>query len=150
MATISEILGAAQQRGRDKHLTYQGALRPAEAYQLTLRAPGAKLVDVRTRAELDYVGRIPDTVEIEWQSYPSGQLNPTFLAQLEQQVDKEALVMFICRSGARSHLAAAAAAAAGYTQCYNVLEGFQGDKDGHGRRDTVGGWRVVGLPWHQS
>jgi rhodanese-related sulfurtransferase len=107
-------------------------------------------VDVRTRAELDYVGRIPDSVEIEWQSYPSGQPNPAFLAQLAQQVDKEALVMFICRSGVRSHFAAAAAAAAGYTQCYNVLEGFQGDKDSHGRRDSVGGWRVAGLPWYQS
>ena len=50
----------------------------------------------------------------------------------------------------RSHAAAKAAAESGYTQCYNVLEGFQGDKDGQAHRDTVGGWRAAGLPWYQS
>jgi rhodanese-related sulfurtransferase len=125
-------------------------LLPAEAYELLQHAPGALIVDVRTRAELDYVGRVPASVEIEWQSYPGGQPNPDFLQQMERQVDKEALVMFICRSGVRSHAAAAAASASGYTQCYNVLEGFQGDKDAQGHRDAVGGWRVAGLPWYQS
>ena len=43
-----------------------------------------------------------------------------------------------------------AAAGVGYTQCYKVLEGFQGDKDAHGHRDSVGGWRAAGLPWYQS
>ena len=42
-------------------------------------------MDVRTRAELDYVGRIPGSVEIEWQSYPGGQPNPTFLAELRSR-----------------------------------------------------------------
>jgi rhodanese-related sulfurtransferase len=150
MATLSDILAGASARGTEKGLPYEGAVLPAEAYELVQKAPGAKIVDVRTRAELDFVGRIADSVEIEWQGYPGGRPNPDFLAQLGRQVDKEALVMFICRSGARSHAAAAAAAGAGYTQCYNVLEGFQGDKDSRGQRDTVGGWRVAGLPWYQS
>lgn len=150
MRTLSEILSAAHDRASEKALQYEGAVSPVEAYELLNRAPGSRLVDVRTCAELDFIGRIPGSVEIEWQGYPGGQPNPDFLAQLQRQVDKEALVMFICRSGARSHAAAAAAAAAGYTQCYNVLEGFQGDKDGRGHRDTVGGWRVAGLPWYQS
>jgi rhodanese-related sulfurtransferase len=150
MPNISDILTAAQKRAQEKGLAYQGAVLPAEAYDLLKKAPGSKIVDVRTRAELDFVGRIPDSIEIEWQGYPGGQPNPDFLAQLERQVDKEALVLFICRSGARSHAAATLAAGAGYTQCYNVLEGFQGDKDSRGQRDNVGGWRVAGLPWYQS
>ena len=150
MTTISEILSGAQARAADRKLAYQGAVLPAQAYELLQKAPGAKLVDVRTRAELDFVGRIPGSIEIEWQTYPGSQSNPAFLAQLQQQVDKESLVMFICRSGARSHAAAAAAAAAGYTQCYNVLEGFQGDKDAQGHRDSVGGWRFARLPWYQA
>jgi len=60
------------------------------------------------------------------------------------------LVLFICRSGGRSHNAAQLAMQAGYTQCYNVLEGFEGDKDEAGRRNTQGGWRARGLPWTQS
>jgi rhodanese-related sulfurtransferase len=150
MPTISEILTAAHKRAQEKGLTYEGAVLPAEAFELLQKAPGSKLVDVRTRAELDFVGRVPGSIEIEWQGYPGGQPNPDFLAQLERQVDKEALVMFICRSGARSHAAAALAAGSGYTQCLNVLEGFQGDKDGQGHRDAVGGWRAAGLPWYQS
>ena len=150
MSSITQILTQAHARGEQLSLGYQGALLPAEAHALLNSAPAAKLVDVRTRAELDYVGRIPGSVEIEWQTYPGGVPNPHFLAQLRAQVDTESLVMFICRSGVRSHAAATAAAGAGYTQCYNVLEGFQGDKDARAHRDSVGGWRAAGLPWYQS
>ncbi|MBI1174069.1 MAG: rhodanese-like domain-containing protein [Sideroxydans sp.] len=150
MGKITEILTAAQQRAKDLGLPYEGALLPDEAYQIMQSAPGAKLVDVRTRAELDWVGRIPDAVEIEWASYPGMQKNPNFMAQLEQQVDKETLTMFICRSGARSHVAAILATQAGYADCYNVLEGFEGEKNTAGHRNTLGGWRVVQLPWQQS
>jgi len=150
MTTISEILAKAQRRAQEMKLPYQGALLPEEAHELLEKAPGARIVDVRTRAELDFVGRVPGSIEIEWQSYPGGQPNPHFLTQLEHQVDKEALVMMLCRSGARSHAAAIAAMGSGYTQVYNVLEGFQGDKDAQAHRDTVGGWRAAGLPWYQA
>ncbi len=150
MSNISEILAGANARGSERNLSYEGELTPVEAYELLQRAPGAKLVDVRTRAEWDFVGRIPGAVEIEWESYPDGKANPHFVEQLRAQVDPESLVIFICRSGNRSHHAAAAAAAAGYTQSYNVLEGFEGKKDAASRRNTVGGWRLAGLPWFQS
>jgi rhodanese-related sulfurtransferase len=150
MATISELLAAARARGGAKKLAYDGELLSTEAYDLLQRAPGAKLVDVRTHAEWDYVGRIAGAIEIEWQLYPEGKPNPQFIQQLKQQVDPEALVLFICRSGARSHNAATAAAAAGYTQSYNVLDGFEGRKDANNHRNTVDGWRVSGLPWYQG
>lgn len=150
MGQISEILSRAQQRGKEMNLSYAGALLPDEAYQLSQLAPSAKLVDVRSRAEFDFVGVIPDTVLIEWASYPGMRNNPNFMAELEQQVDKEALVMFICRSGARSHHAAVAATKAGYTDCYNVLEGFEGDLDNEGHRNVLNGWRACGLPWEQT
>ncbi len=150
MNTITEILNNAQHRAEQSNLPYEGALLPGEAYQLLQSAPGAKLVDIRTRAELDWVGRIPGAVEIEWQVYPGMKVNPHFMAQLEQQVEQEALVMFICRSGARSHNAAALATQAGYSDCYNVLEGFEGDKDADEHRNSKGGWRKAGLPWKQG
>jgi len=147
---LTELLQAARERGQKMGLPYNGALTPQEAYQVWRDAPGAKVVDVRSRAELDWVGRIPGAVEIELLSYPGSRPNPGFLAALEQQVDKEVLVMFICRSGGRSHNAALLAMQAGYNECYNVLEGFEGDKDAHGHRNTKGGWRVADLPWAQS
>ncbi|QID18871.1 rhodanese-like domain-containing protein [Nitrogeniibacter mangrovi] len=150
MGTLTDLLSLAKKRAEDLNLPYEGALTPAEAYQVWQLAPGARLVDVRTRAEWDWVGRIPDAVEIEWMSYPGNQPNPHFMAQLEHQVDPEALVMFICRSGARSSNAAKLATEQGYSGCYNVLEGFEGDKDANGQRNRIGGWRKAGLPWHQG
>jgi rhodanese-related sulfurtransferase len=150
MTTISEILVKARERARELELPYEGALTPTEAHQLLQEAPGTRLVDVRTRAEWDWVGRIPGAAEIEWLTYPGNQLNPFFLEQLKAQVDPESMTLFICRSGGRSHMAAVAAKRAGYTECYNVLEGFEGDKDPTGHRNSVGGWRKAGLPWVQG
>jgi len=150
MGRISVILESARLRGKQDGALYSGALLPEEASQLLQAAPGCKLVDVRSKAELDFVGRVPGAVEIEWATYPGMQANPHFLASLEQQVDKEALVMFLCRSGARSHNAALTAAKAGYSEAYNILEGFEGDKDTHGQRNTLNGWRAAKLPWTQS
>jgi rhodanese-related sulfurtransferase len=150
MGTISEILKTAQQRAADSNLPYEGALLPKEAHLILQEAPAAKLVDVRTRAEWEWVGVIPGAIQIEWQTYPGGVPNPNFIEELKRQVDKESIVMFLCRSGARSHQAAVAATQAGYLDCYNVQQGFEGDKDTQGRRNTVGGWRAAGLPWKQS
>ena len=150
MGRLSDILTLAQSRAKAMNLPYVGALTPAEAHEVLSLAPGSKLVDVRTRAELDWVGRIPNAVEIEWLGYPSGHLNEHFIVQLKHQVDPEALVMFMCRSGGRSNAAARAASDAGYTESYNILEGFEGDRDASDQRNTAGGWRYAGLPWFQS
>jgi rhodanese-related sulfurtransferase len=147
MGRLTDLLNLAESRARELGLPYAGALTPQEAWEVWQLAPGAKLVDVRTRAEWDWVGRIPGAIEIEWMSYPGNRPNQDLLAQMKQQVDPEALVLFICRSGARSHNAAALASEAGYPECYNVLEGFEGDMDANGQRGKIGGWRHAGLPW---
>ncbi|HEX7951580.1 MAG TPA: rhodanese-like domain-containing protein [Burkholderiales bacterium] len=150
MSSISEILNKAHERAQRMQLPYAGAVLPTEAYELMQGAPGAKLVDVRTQAEWNFVGRIPGSVPIEWQTYPTSQPNPAFLDELQKQAPKDAIVMFVCRSGARSHAAASAASRIGYAQSYNVLEGFEGDKDAQGHRASVGGWKFAGLPWVQG
>src|SRR5258707_11663147 len=113
MAKIEEIFKTARARARERGLPYEGALLPAEAHRLLQQQPGAKLVDVRSRAELDFVGRVPDSVEIEWKTYPGMRPNPDFIQQLSQKVPHDATVMFVCRSGARSHETALAAMQAG-------------------------------------
>jgi rhodanese-related sulfurtransferase len=148
--TITEILKIAVERGRNLGLQYSGALTPTEAYEVWRSVPGAALIDVRTRAEWDYVGRIPGAVELEFLTYPGNLRNAEFIPELERKADKAAPVLFICRSGGRSHHAAMLAAEAGYSASYNVLEGFEGDRDTDGHRNTRGGWRVAGLPWTQG
>lgn len=150
METPQEILARARERAQQLKLPYAGALLPAEAYALMQNLPEAKLVDVRTRAELDWVGQIPGGVKIEWNSWPGGSRNLNFLAEVEALIDKNAIAMFLCRSGVRSHHAAIAVTQAGYTNAYNVLQGFEGDRDPSGQRNRLGGWRFAGLPWTQA
>jgi rhodanese-related sulfurtransferase len=134
---------------------------PEEAWQSLASEPVAALVDVRTIAEWNYVG-LPDLsslraplLRVEWQSYPSGTVNASFVDALEEAlrssgVAKDSPLFFICRSGARSASAAAAMTAAGYSRCYNVAGGFEGGRDGQGHRGTVEGWKAADLPWVQS
>ena len=140
MPTLSEILTAAQHAGEGKGLDLRGR-RPA-GRGLRAAAEGARREDRgRAHARRARFRRSHSRTASRSSGRATRADGPTRISwrSCERQVDKEALVMFICRSGARSHAAAAAAAAAGYTQCYNVLEGFQGDKDSagaprHGRR----------------
>jgi rhodanese-related sulfurtransferase len=93
---------------------------------------------------------VPGALALEWQTYPGNQPNPQFLEELAALTDKDEPLMFLCRSGGRSHAAAQAATQAGWRECYNVLEGFEGDRDEAQHRGTVGGWRKAGLPWVQG
>lgn len=145
---MEDIKKIARERARKLGVPYAGALTPPEA--MTLQKAGARLVDVRTRAELEWVGRVPGGVNVEWNTWPGGKPNPEFLAQLAEVAEKDEPVMFLCRSGGRSNSAAIAATQAGYTECYNILEGFEGDKDAEQHRNTVGGWRFHKLPWIQG
>jgi rhodanese-related sulfurtransferase len=145
---MDDIRKTAAERGQRMGLTYAGALLPAEAHRLM--QAGARLVDVRTQPELLYVGRVPGALALEWQTYPGNQPNPQFLEELAALADKDEPLMFLCRSGGRSHAAAQAATQAGWRECYNVLEGFEGDRDEAQHRGTVGGWRKAGLPWVQG
>jgi rhodanese-related sulfurtransferase len=109
------------------------------------------LIDVRSRAELELNGIIPDAVHVEWQFWPGWVPNPHFLAQLALAADPEALLLFICRSGHRSHRAATTCSEAGRGNCYNVLEGFEGDiNKATGHRNELNGWKHHGLPWAQG
>jgi len=149
--SVEAILDAAQQRAREAALPYFGAVTPTEAHALLQARVNSRLVDVRTRAEWDYVGRVPGSILIEWNTYPDGARNPRFLDELRKRcVDLDAPVLFICRSGQRSDATARAAKAAGYSMAFNVLEGFEGDRDPEGHRGTLGGWRKAGLPWIQG
>jgi rhodanese-related sulfurtransferase len=151
MGRITELLDTAHGRSQDNSWLIAGALLPHEADELLQLAPGARLIDVRSQAELELNGAIPGAVHVEWQSWPGWVLNPHFLAQLAQATDPESLLIFICRSSPRSHRAAAACTEAGRGSCYNVLEGFEGDLNkATGHRNEFNGWKYRGLPWTQS
>jgi rhodanese-related sulfurtransferase len=140
-----------------------GTAHPAEAWEALSGQPDAALVDVRTAAEWTFVGA-PDldgigkqVAFIEWRRFPDMAENPRFTAMVDAAARAAGArtLYFICRSGARSHDAAEASAAhfaarGEAVRCVNVLEGFEGGLDAAGRRGTVSGWKMRGLPWRQG
>ncbi len=136
---------------------YAGDISPKQAWELLSTDKRAVLVDVRTPAEWNYVG-VPDLsplgrkpVFVPWMLFPSMQVNADFAVQLESVgLDPQTPLIFICRSGARSRAAAVAMTARGFSSCYNIATGFEGDPDGARHRGTVSGWKFENLPWMQG
>jgi len=127
---------------------YAGDIAPQLAYTWW-KSGNAVLVDVRTDAEREWVGFIPDAVALAWKQWPGMALNPVFENGLRLVVPPGKKVLMLCRSGLRSIAAAKRATELGM-EAYNVIEGFEGDPDEHGQRGRKGGWRLRGLPWRQG
>jgi rhodanese-related sulfurtransferase len=103
------------------------------------QAGEAVLVDVRTSAEIAWVGFVPGSVHIPIKEWPSMAPNPRFDEQVQSAVPPGGKVVFLCRSATDLGLTA-----------YNILEGFEGDPDAQAHRNTLEGWRARGLPWAQN
>lgn len=144
----ADILWRARARQGEAQGGYAGAVTPPEAWAL-LQAGAARLVDVRTAAELSYVGRVPGALHAEWQGKDKPAVE-RFLATLAEQTERGEVVLLLCRSAVRSHHAAAAATQAGWSAVFNVLEGFEGQRDHAQQRGHIDGWRHHGLPWLQD
>jgi rhodanese-related sulfurtransferase len=148
----AEIIAIAQKRAAEKNLPYAGALTPQEAFEVLQANAQALLVDVRTKAELELVGRIPGALNVEWAFYPGMVANENFAEQLaaelnNRNVGKDSVLIFLCRTGGRSNNAATVAASLGYSQAYNTLEGFEGEANADKQRTLINGWKHAGLPW---
>lgn len=147
----TDILNTGRTRGKDNGLQYAGALTPQESYTLLQADPKIKLIDVRTDAERDWIGKPQLAAEqqfaVQWTLYPGGKPNPDFLTQLAQVAGKDDVLLFLCRGAVRSKGAAKLAAEHGYANSFDVLEGFEGGKDAEGHRKNVDGWCKAGLPW---
>ena len=132
---------------------HKGDITPAEAWQRLQNNASAVLIDVRTQPEWVFVGvpAVERLIRQCWQVFPAMQVNGQFVAEIEQMgLPKDTEILCICRSGARSASAASALTEAGYSNAWNVAQGFEGDKDQSGHRSTVNGWKAAGLPWVQS
>jgi rhodanese-related sulfurtransferase len=136
---------------------YAGDVPPWTAWDALADDRQTVLIDVRTVPEWQFVG-VPDLSDlgrdalfVEWQRYPEMKINDGFVDEVRAKgVGEDQPVYLLCRSGVRSKAAAKALTAAGFRVCYNISEGFEGDKDDRSRRGAVGGWRYHDLPWRQQ
>jgi rhodanese-related sulfurtransferase len=143
------ILTQARRRAPPTKPGFAGNVTPQEAWEL-VSSHAAILVDVRTAEERQFVGRIDDSIHVPWLVGTAMQRNPRFVRELETKVRRDAVILLLCRSGARSVAAAQALTEARFPNAFNVLEGFEGELDARRQRGHQGGWRSHGLPWIQD
>ncbi len=138
---------------------YAGDVSPTETWEMLAADAGAIVIDVRTDAEWNYVGVTDlsalgasrEQINISWLTFPGNVKNEKFVAEVQAACPgADTTILFLCRSGQRSASAAKAMTEAGYTNCYNIAEGFEGDKDDAGHRGSKNGWKVRGLAWKQG
>jgi rhodanese-related sulfurtransferase len=134
-----------------------------EAFELLKKDNDSALIDVRTQQELDSVG-IVDAVNfndrmilLPWQLFPEMKENPNFATDLEEALlklfgsyNKNLKLFLMCRSGYRSNAAANYLKNIGYKNCYNLLNGFEGDLDQDGQRGNINGWKSENLAWRYN
>ena len=134
------------------------SLSPAEAWDMVSSTPGAVLIDVRSSMEFLFVGHAQGSVHVPWIDAPAWTVNPDFVTEVRKVMlggiglgehGDDAPVVLICRSGKRSLEAGKLLIGNGFSEVYNVEEGFEGELDEHHHRSTVGGWRYHRLPWEQ-
>jgi rhodanese-related sulfurtransferase len=148
--TLPAVLERAREDAIAHGLPYAGGIRPPEAWALASSGQ-AVLVDVRSNEERVFVGYVPGTVHVPWATGTALTRNPRFARELEAKLGgKDKIALLLCRSGKRSALAAEAAAKAGLSLVFNVLEGFEGELDDDHQRGHIDGWRLHGLPWVQD
>ncbi|RZL42598.1 MAG: rhodanese-like domain-containing protein [Variovorax sp.] len=131
-----------------RELGYAGDVTPEEANRW-FEEGKAVLIDVRTDAEREWVGRVPGAVPVAWKQWPGMAIDPAYDEKLKAAVPAGGRAVLLCRSGVRSIAAARRATELG-VEAYNILEGFEGDPDAEGHRNRTGGWRFRGLPWMQG
>lgn len=144
-------------------------LTPHEAYALKAEKGDQLLfLDVRDPVEIQFTG-FTDVVDLNipfllvdrytW----SGErnrfalaLNPDFLAGVqaalaERELDPDAMIITMCRSGSeRGEPSAAALRENGFPNAFFVIHGFQGDaltEGGQAGLRLKNGWQNSGLPW---
>ena len=131
-------------------------LTPPEAGRLLASDENATLIDVRSTLEYEYVGHPPNALHVPLKEPPEWETDSGFVLKVKAALNQRATprgarpVLLLCRSGQRSALGAELLEEAGFSAVYNILEGFEGERDENGHRSTKNGWRFHGLPWVQS
>lgn len=132
---------------------------PVEAWDILQSSTNAVVLDVRSTMEFHYVGHPPGAVLVPLKEPPDWEIDPEFVDRVRKVLQgkcgegaraEDLTILSLCRSGQRSLTAAELLADAGFTQVYNIKEGFEGDRDDKNHRNTINGWRARQLPWEQS
>lgn len=131
-------------------------INPSDAFNNLKKSAKAFLIDVRTPEEFNFVGIVDASsfdnriALLPWQLMPAMNINPDFVNELTKSFKLDDELYFLCRTGGRSNQAALQAIALGFQNCYNIVNGFEGDLDSSNQRGKINGWKSSNLPWRQK
>lgn len=110
-----------------------------EAYDMLNTIPNTYLVDVRTRAEYQFIGHPPMAYLFPYYFFANNLIkdgeslgyqwnirNKSFVKEVSKVFQEENNLIIICRDGTRSAAAAAELVENGFKYIYNVKDGFEG------------------------
>ena len=134
-----------------------------EAYQMWKASPAKFIVvDVRTPEEYTFVGHAPMAYNFPSKLWTGKWVadkktfalddNPEFEAQVMQKFGLNDTILVMCRSGQRSAAAVNLLAKAGFTDVYNIVDGFEGDvihdpESYYIGKRMLNGWKNASVPW---
>jgi len=130
-------------------------INPKDAFEILKNQNNSILVDVRTNEEFNFVGMVDASafqnrmILNPWQVLPQMNLNQNFANELIAKAPLESTLLFLCKTGGRSNQSAEFALSLGYQNCYNIVNGFEGDLNENSQRGFVNGWKASHLPWRQ-
>lgn len=150
---------------KSKHTKPGFYITAAEASRVLEEHDNVALVEVRTPSEIMLIGYATPTAAAIPAQFVDPDIgaaskngtykmvsNPGFEAEMQAWLASDAAkgidtLIVTCRSGSRSAAAINRMVAAGIElPLYNMVDGFEGDKNDEGVR-AVNGWRNAGLPW---
>jgi rhodanese-related sulfurtransferase len=157
------VCGTPEPTDPGKQTTLQKYTDSKDAYtKWSADKDNVKIVDTRTTEEYVYVGHAPMAYSVPYQIWTgkwdpekrdvSLALNPDFVSQLRKILKPTDTVLVMCRSGQRSAKAVDILAKEGFSNVFNVIDGFEGDKVQdeesffRGKRNR-NGWKNSGAPW---
>ena len=149
MNAPTHLLEQARIKAQEGGLPYAGSITPEQAW-LLFNSGQATLLDIRSKEEQHFVGRVPGSSNIIWATGTSLTRNPRFVREVDSKFSKDDVLLLLCRSGKRSALAAEALTQSGFTQVFNILEGFEGEINEQKHRGNKDGWKFHQLPWEQD
>ncbi len=146
-------------------------LTATEAHKMLNENQGIVFIDVRTRAEVAFLGmatgvdaNIPYMTVGDWDEwdekkhnfklFPNSNFLPYFNEYIsEHGFNKDSTIILICRSGNRSSGATNLLAKVGYKRVYSIIDGFEGTKTvdkSNPKNQSLKGWKKSNLPWSKK
>jgi rhodanese-related sulfurtransferase len=146
-----------------KHTTLGKYATSIEAYEMWKANPTkVKIIDCRIPEEYAFIGHAPMAINVpsmlwtgKWSAEKKDYIlepNAEFEAVVKQKAGVDDVILIMCRSGHRSSASVNRLAKVGFTNVYNIVDGYEGDvvtdeESYYKGKRAKNGWKNSPAPW---